>query len=73
MGYVWSMYGVCMEIVGGMSGGNWGIGEREIGGFDVGGGIMKGGIGDLVSWGIGELGTGDLIGGFDCGGDGHAD
>ena len=51
MGYVWSMYGVCMEIVGGMSGGNWGIGEREIGGFDVGGDYEGG------NWGLGELGN----------------
>ena len=40
-----------MEIVGGMSGGNWGIGEREIGGFDWGGGVCEGG-----NWGLGELG-----------------
>ena len=45
------MYGVCMEIVGGMSGGNWGIGEREIGGFDVGGDYEGG------NWGLGELGN----------------
>ena len=48
MGYVWSMYGVCMEIVGG----EWGeLGKGRLGD------LMWGGDYEGGNWGLGELGT----------------